>query len=182
VAPVLRLASHAHIHMVENRNQEIVKQIAQAGGLEMSDGMPSAITNSYVPVIEVNPRVVKMQDKTFNNDITASGGGTIMSNQGAGVNFILKNITLAIIKDATCDTADGVVGINGTVGGVSIRLITLPCLTLTAQEQSLTLNFGAGLKLDAGSTITFTSNTFTAGKFSRSGLVSGYIESPRMGG
>lgn len=133
--------------------------------------------SSFSPSIEVNPKLVKEANIVSNLTRTASGAGTMFTT-ATGKETYITSATLSIIKDAACDAATGEITLYCAIDGTTIRLLTLPCLTLTAQSATVSMAFPRPIKVDEGAALGLASVTFTAGNLVRSAGVTGFtIES-----
>ncbi len=88
--------------------------------------------------------------------------------------FYLTGAMLGIIKDAACDASVSI-NMSVTMEGSARELLSIPILTLTAQDRSVFLSFPFPLKIDRGTSITI-SGTYAAGNMRRMGNVHGYTE------
>lgn len=150
-------------------NTEIINQTRDVFKINLSN---EKIPN-IVPTAEVNPRLVKVS-KVYTSIKTTTGSGTSFT-PNANQDCYIRSVTLSIIKDATCDTADGSNNWNCYVDGLQ-QYFYIPLLTLTAQNNSKTWTFTPALKIDRGTAIGWGNNTFAAGKNIRSIEIEYYID------
>lgn len=155
----------------------MIQLLQQVARIQSAEGLPRELGNVIVPTLELNPRIIDAIESISNNNST-SGTGTIIAAQ-AGRKFVITGFTAGVVKDATCDTADGAYTVTYTTGGISKSLFSLPLLTLTAQEQAVSGQFKNSIICDANTAISLSSNTFTAGKMRRHTTIYGYwIDNP----
>lgn len=155
-------------------NSDLTKEIIEGAKLQLSrDKVPSELAERVLPVMEVNPRLLRRINVSTTASKTTTGSTTSYSVPANG-NFFLTNITFSLIKDATCDAATGDVNLNVVQDGETKKIIGIPILTTTAQSESITLNFAIPMKLDKSSTIT-NSATYTAGLMIRTVSLQGYL-------
>ncbi len=126
------------------------------------------IMNEIVPVIVVEPKV----DIFINSAKTTTGANTIYTTPTTK-DFFLTGILISYVKDAVCDVADGVITLNTTIDGLTRFIISLPVLTLTAQQDEKVIIFNKPIKIDRGVTFNY-SGTFGAGKMIRECSIIGY--------
>jgi hypothetical protein len=89
----------------------------------------------------------------------------------------ITGIGLGVVKDATCDIADGRINVTvNTIDGISRTIISIPVLTLTAQSENVFYSLPYPIRLQNNTAIT-TTNSFTVGKLNRSFVVFGYYTS-----
>ena len=115
--------------------------------------------------IDVTPSN-KVKIICVNGATTTSGTGTILSAR-AGIRYVIHGYTASIIKDATCDGADGNIQWNITQNQITRTFCSFPALTLTAQSITSSLFFDKPVICDENTLIQAASFTFTAGKCRR---------------
>lgn len=152
-------------------NSDLTKEITTGAKLQTGrDIIPSQLAEKVVPVMEVNPKLLRrcniLKTATATNATTA----TIYA-VPAGRPFYLTAATLSMIKDATATSTSTRLIVN--VDGVSARVLTIEGMTLTADTQTLTINFPFPIKVDAGSNITVT-NTTNVANITSTGVIVGY--------
>jgi len=143
-------------------NSQVVSEIIESFKLDRYvDKIPAAI-----PVIEVSPKLLQ-DTRNASGVLATSGVITVLSGTlNPTTRVRLKTIIASIIKDATCDVATGSIGVTATMGGTSKNLISIPVITLTAQEQSIAISFPNPILIDVGTSVLM-SGTFTAGAMVR---------------
>lgn len=111
--------------------------------------------------------------------ITSNTTGTKTAlNSSANFDVFLSCIEASMIKDATCDVADGVLQIQTTINGATVILGYFSVLTTTADSQSIVVPISPPLKIDRSAPVNIT-GSFTAGKMVRSLTVYGYQVLPQ---
>lgn len=140
---------------MNHHNVTLSADIARQLNLKTGEELPG-----IMPVLEI---------ESFSNTVvqskTTTGSQAIMTTP-AGKDTYLETITISIIKDAACDLPTGNnFFITGVIQGVTQKLISLPILTLTAQQMAMSLTFRRPVKLDRNTAITISgaSTTYTAG-------------------
>lgn len=155
------------------QNTSTIKEIRTAGGLSISEGFPTRLADSVLPVINVNPKDYRRTSLLLQERGVASGNVTVVTTHATRYTFI-NSITLSFVKDATCDAASTQIDVVAVVDGVTVVLIVNALLTLTAQTSALSLSFVNPIRLDRASAITIRTPTYTAGNFIRCATLSGY--------
>lgn len=166
--------------MAQIQNTSTIKEIRTAAGLSISEGFPARLNDSVYPVVDVNPKSYRISRPLGSVELSASGASSIYTASSTKATYITA-IQVYILKDSTCDTSDGGLGVNLTPAStnVSTPVILIPVFTLTAQETAFVLSLEhAPIQVSPGSVISFSSNTFTAGKFRRYAVVMGYEVEP----
>jgi len=160
--------------MVTNTNSEISRQLSDSIKLQQTEGVPSQVTNSYSPTLEVNPTLVKKADVLVSlNASTSASSNTVLAAQ-TGRSFVICGYTYNFFKDATCDAATGTAQLLVTITGDEESLERIPSITTTLQQVYKTVTLARPIKLDAGTQIRIFQGTFTVGVFHRTVTVWGY--------
>jgi len=150
-----------------NRNADIRQEIINVQRLQTALG---DIPANPIPVIEVNPKLVK-DLKTANLSKNTSGATAIMTTSNSK-DTLLYGCNLNMIKDSTCDMATGNVFLSITQNGKTFALISLPVITLTAQSAGDRIMFNKPIKVDRNSAINISaSGTYTVGVCNRTGVI-----------
>lgn len=141
-------------------NSQIIDRIADTLKLDLRvDTIPSP-----VPVIEVGTRTCKGYSLSYSPLTTGAvswSASTIGNDSGK---VFLTSCSLSVMKDATCDMATGVLTVTVSLAdtGLARGVVSIPVLTLTAQNNQVYIIFQNALELLKDSQITL-SGTYTAG-------------------
>jgi len=158
--------------MVQTQNSRLQEALRRATRVN-SMSLPQDLRSDIQATVECNPDLVA-EGTVFNASVTSTGSGTVVP-AVAGNSFVIKGYTLCLLKDATCDTADGLFNITFVQGGITKSLAILPLLTLTAQEATVSCTLLNPITVDVGTAVSVSSNTFTVGKMRRICHVYGYF-------
>lgn len=135
-------------------------------GIFFRPDLPFVLT----PVVPVTP-IAKVA-----TEAAATTTGTVgLFTTPSDKDFYLTNATLSYAKDATCDIATGNILLSATVNGVAVGIIRLAVITLTAQQDTVSVNFNPPLKLSRSTGINLT-GSFTVGTLSRGATIQGYTD------
>jgi len=145
-------------------NSDLTNALREGARIQTStDATPSEIAEKVVPVMEVNPRLLRL----INIAGVASSGtsAATMNSIAADANndLFITTINLCLIKDATCDAATGNFNAVVTLGGVAVGVLSIPVITLTAQSENIALSLPIPIKVDRNTTLRATVPTFTVG-------------------
>jgi len=152
-------------------NSELTKQLIDGAKLQTGrDTIPNQIAEKVVPVMEVNPKLLRRTTIVR----TVATAGTIYTTP-TNQDFYLTGVQYSLTKDATCDLATGRSTINAVIGGLATEIIGHVTITLTAYNQTITKVFDHPLKIDRGTNITC-SITTTAGVCVRFFSINGFID------
>jgi hypothetical protein len=145
-------------------NSEVSKELIDGANIQTSkDLVPNQLADKVVPVMEVNPKLLRIANLADYTHSGTSAASMTISGGSTSYKILIQSISLTMIKDAACDAASGVLTVTMAVGGVQRALATLPILTLTAQQNTVNLVFQYPVEADLGSSVSFNMPTFAAG-------------------
>lgn len=166
--------------MVTIHNSDLFKEIREGTkSQQLRDGvLPTQLAEKIVPVMEVNPKLLRRPNIIINTSKSVTGASTVYTTQNAAKDFYLTNLSVRYQKDATCDAATGYLTLSCVIDGATTYLAGLPVITALAQTGSCDLNFPFPIKIDRNSALSFT-GTFTAGILLRNvSLIGYYVDNP----
>jgi len=165
--------------MSQIHNTDLFNEIRDAGKIQTSrDILPSQLADKVVPVMEVNPKLLRYPNIVISSGTTATGVVTMVNTTSSAKDFYITHAYISITKDVVCDAATGSISISATINGAARTIVGCSIITLTAQDKTISLDFSHPLKIDRGTSITLT-GTYTAGVMSRIATIAGYyVENP----
>jgi len=134
------------------------------------DPIPSELSEKVVPVMEVNPRLLKTTNIVRHAISTSSGSSTIYTTE-ENKDFYLTGAVYSYHVNATADATIG--QIIATIDGVARRILGFAKITTTAVVNTVTISFPFPIKIDRNTTITI-NTTFTLGSVTHEGFIYGY--------
>jgi len=157
-------------------NSELTKELTEGAKIQTSfDKVPNEIAEKVVPVMEVNPKLLKTIDYVKSASLTNSTSTNIYTTP-TNRDFYIVSAEISMIKDVTA-TTDGLF-MNTTINGVAVNLLGFPGITLTPAEGTATLNPCRPIKIDRGVNIALSSNT-NVGNFKMFGTILGFhVDNP----
>jgi len=138
---------------------------------------PITSDSKVVPVIDINPKHSRELNLYLQYDQTTSAASvTVHTAASSAQDTYITNLTLSVIKNATCDSATSKIFIGVVPFGraTAIQLATITTLTLTAQNVVVSVNLLYPLRVEPGSLITMQSPTYTAGLTAASCAIQGF--------
>ena len=140
---------------------------------QYADDLPKILDPILTGTIELNPDLQRISNIIAENSASNATSATIYTtnNNPSTQQFYLTSVTLSMIKDATSTSVES--DVNITMGGVVYSILTIPSLTLTAQNQSIFQSFKQPLPIDANTAITVTNSTNNA-NIKANGTITGY--------
>lgn len=156
-------------------NSNLTKEIIDVAKIQTStDGIPTEIADKVVPVIDVNPKHAKISNLVAGTVGSATANNiiqTVLSDRDT----YLTVLTLSYIKDVTSTSTYVALNLilDGTTGLVTI--LYLPCITLTAGNDSISITLRDPIKLKKGSSVQILTDSATA-NIKMTGTVVGFYD------
>lgn len=162
--------------MATINNSSLSKELIDGAKIQISyDKVPNQLADKVVPVMEVNPKMLRRLNVLVSGNRSAASALTIYTTPAIS-DFYLTSITASFIKDVLNDHSTGGASlVNATINGVVTGILQAPVITLTAQSGVLTLNLPYPIKIDNGTNIQIAGVTVGAGTFVRTATIAGYI-------
>jgi len=150
---------------------EIIKAIKAATA---RDSMPYQIAEKVVPVIEVNPSQNRVANIVRVNVAVNATTATIYTTPTTK-DFYLTGASLSLIKDATATSTRSYISI--VIDGLNTGILDITGITLTPQNQTITISFPTPIKIDRGTNINIVNTTNVANVNARGDII-GYTVEP----
>jgi hypothetical protein len=150
--------------MATIHNSEILREVREGGSLQPgADIIPSVLQNTIVPVMEVNPKLLR-RITLIKQAGTASSGAVTVATTATDKETWLVGFSMGLQKDVTCDLSTNVMSLSITpYQSAQVAIFHFPILTLTVQSFSVVTPLPFPIKLTPGSSITISSGVHTAG-------------------
>jgi len=159
--------------MVEVNSSELITEFVNQTGISSPNLLKKfQVSPLVIPTLELHPRLIKCLNVMGFGERTVTGNGAVYTVPARG-RFYLYSIVASMIKDVVCDSA--AMGVQLYLEGNSSlqQIVSFPVLTITAQNNIITINFPTPLILAKGTLITV-SGTYTAGTAYRCCNIHGY--------
>lgn len=164
--------------MATIHNTELFKELKEGAKLQqLNDVVPSELAKSIVPVMEVNPKLLRRVNvvrRATASNATSAAIFTIPTDK----DFYLTGCSISTIKDATSTSIRS--DINAFVDGdnTARELLAIASITLTAQSATNSIDFSIPVKLTRGTQIVLANSTNVANIVSI-GCIYGYtVDNP----
>lgn len=156
-------------------NSDLSKELQQGAKIQINrDDIPNQLAEKVVPVMEVNPKLLRRCNIIAGNTSTVTSGTVAVYTTPSDKDFYLVSYALAVAKDAACDISSGSVSMTATEADMgAIQLLGIPVITLTLQQDNISVQLPFPIKLKRNTAISI-AGTFTAGICSRIGRIVGY--------
>lgn len=162
--------------MVTINNSELFKELKDGSKLQqLTDIVPSQLQNIVVPVMEVNPKLLRRCNIVRSLDLTNSSNATIYT-VPADRDFFLCGATLSVIKDVTATSVKSRIEIFAS--GIVTNILTIVGLSLTVQSETISSFLPFPVRIDKGSIIKLSNSTNVANVTSSACICGYYEDSP----
>lgn len=158
--------------MVSLNSSDAIQRFVDDARLQSSQGIPTQLKNDIQPVFEINPRITRPTEIVKYASLSNATAANMYANTPSDKDFYITSASLSMIKDATATTTQ--VSINVPINGAATNLLTLPGITLTAQNQSISISFHHPLKVDRNGLIRVVSATNVANILAHA-VITGYL-------
>jgi hypothetical protein len=159
--------------MAQIYNTELTKELIAGGGIQTSrDNVPNQLADKVVPVMEVNPRMLRTCNIVTSN-ITATTGNVTIFTAPTDRDSYINSAYLSMAKDVTCDGTS--ISLTAIIQGITVNLLSIRGITLTALNQTLSISYPAPIKIDKGSLVLMTF-TFSVGVVVKGSGITGFSE------
>lgn len=154
-------------------NSDLTKEIIQGAKIQTSlDTVPNKLASSVVPVMEVNPKLLR--EINLNKYGTASNStSAILYTTPTDKDFYITSAQISLIKDATSTSTETYISCEMENGSLGI-LIDISTFTLTAQTAQNSISFPFPIKIKRGTNITI-NNTTNVANIRSSATITGYL-------
>jgi hypothetical protein len=154
-------------------NSALTKELREGAKIQSGiDSTPSEIADKVVPVMEVNPKLLRNINVVKDISSVATGAVTIYTTP-TNQDFYLTNIVYCASADVTADNV--YFRIIATINGQAVNLINMRKISLREFNQNVVLNLPLPLKIDRGTTIQI-SSVWTVGSSNHHACIYGYID------
>jgi len=164
--------------MAQIHNSDLSKEIVQGARLQQNrDIIPNQLAEKVVPVMEVNPTILKYCNVFVHGSTSATGSMTVYTTP-SDKDFYLCGVDMSYSKTAACDVASGYLTFTVAPKEGVTAYLTFPVVTLTAEKDTKSVTFTRPILLRRNVALAFT-GTYTAGNMYRNCSVWGYtIDNP----
>lgn len=160
--------------MSKIHNNDTIRELVKGANLQVGfDEIPSDLARSIVPTLEVNPeqyRKTTIIRKGTASNATSATAYTTPSDR----DFYLVGCNLGVIKDVTATSTGSDIEVV-PFGETITNILSIPSLTLTVQNDVVSMVLPFPMKLARGSTIKVL-NTTNVGNVRAMGNIWGYID------
>jgi hypothetical protein len=154
-------------------NSNLTKEIVDGAKLQLSQGqIPSELAEKVIPVMEVNPKLLRIANIVKSTSATNSTSAIIYTTP-TDKDFYLTGANISNIKSALSTSTFSAINVILKGANVSNILLNLTGITLTAANGAYSQNFIPPILLKRGSEITITNSTNVA-EIKSSGQIIGY--------
>lgn len=146
--------------MVIIHNSDLTNELKEGAKLQqLNDIVPNILSNQVVPVMEVNPKLLRRINYARDGTSTNSTGGTLVTTP-ADKDLFITSIILSFSKDATATSLFS--GVTCIINGLTVSMIKIATLTLTAERGEIAIDFNSPIKPDRNTAIRTVNSTNAA--------------------
>lgn len=158
--------------MAQINNSQLSKELIDGAKIQTSaEQIPTQLAEKVVPVMEVNPKMLRICNIVKRQTTTNSTSGTIYTTP-TDKDFYLVSCSLNVIKDVTATSLFST--ITCTIDGLATQLLMIGGFTLTVQDRGIAESFSkTPIKIDRGTNITCTNST-NVGNVTAIACIKGY--------
>lgn len=156
-------------------NSDLSKELIDGAKIQVSkDKVPNQIADKVVPVMEVNPKMLKYVNVIKRASVINATSTTIYTTP-TDRDFYLTSAQLSLIKDATSTSATSAIAVTLKGDSTAVNILEISSITLTAQENAVANSYTIPILLERNTTIAVTNSTNVA-NIRASGCIQGYID------
>lgn len=148
------------------QNTDLKTAIKDAISSNSFEGIPNLLLDKVAPVIDVNPSHNRQINRVMTLTLAISGSQAITTVEPLR-DILIHAIEVAVVKDVTCDIANGFVSVSAVVNKLTSFLCSVPVITLTADVQSKLFSCPVPIKIDRNTVLTLTAGAHAAGNISK---------------
>ena len=149
--------------MAKIYNSDLTKGIADNAKIQINvDRVPDQLADKVVPVMETNPRLLRIAKIAQSGALTNATSATIYTVPN-GVDLYITSACLSMTKDATSTSTVGTMRAL-TEDGIATTsdILVISGITLTAQHSNVCCSFDTPIKISGGNTVRIISGTNVA--------------------
>jgi hypothetical protein len=165
--------------MAQIYNSDLSKELIDGARIQVSsDYIPNQIADKVVPVMEVNPKLLRTSYPfTLLSSLANATSVTIYTCSTTKDTYI-TGATLSMIKDVTATSTGVSLNVMDDLTGLTNPIINIAGITLTANAQSESITISPPIKLRKGSNVTITSTTNVANVVAKAALIGFEVYNP----
>lgn len=161
--------------MAQIYNSDLIKEVIDGAKIQIAhDNFPNQLAEKVVPVMEVNPKLLRTISVVKHNNILNSSSATIYTTP-VGKSFYITAAILSMQKDATSISKYCAITIDLPDGTTSQRLLNIAGLSTTALNNAITISFPIPILIKENSAINVVTEDISLGNVIASGSIFGYL-------
>lgn len=155
------------------RNSDTLRELREASQIQQaSEPTPSSLHASIIPVMEVNPKLLRRTGVLCESTRSTTANGVTLLAAKPAQDIFITAINCTNVQDATSDNTS--IGVQFYENGVQRYAYRRLKPTTTASATADQVRFNPPLRVDRNTALTFT-GTFTAGTMTTTTTVFGYV-------
>lgn len=155
-----------------NNNSSLTREFREAGRVTSMD-IPNKIGDTIIPVMEVNPKLLRVVDITKQNQAINATSATIYTTP-TDSDFYLTGASLTVSKDANATSVASYIQCILADNGDTVQICYVACTTTQAQNGGVSHDFTFPIKVKRGTAISVY-NTTNVASIRASAVIYGYL-------
>lgn len=143
--------------MATNFNSDLSREFSEGGRIQVSrDKIPDQFADKIVPVMEVNPKLLRRCDQIFSiTNGTINTSATILTTP-SDRDFFLCGFTISWTNDAASQASSASIVLSPDQLAASQQCFKMQNVTGVAGSQNMTCDFNRPIKIKRGTAMTAT--------------------------
>lgn len=162
--------------MAQIYNSNLTRELVEGAKIQQNhDIIPNQLAEKVVPVMEVNPNMLRSINLIKTSGNSATGSVTVYTCP-SDKDFYLYGVCMSYTKDVACDNVSIALQASLSEDGSSATVISeMLSQTLTAESRTLNKDFTVPLKLRRGSALILV-GAFSVGALTKKCQIQGYVD------
>jgi len=146
--------------MAQIYNSDLTKELVQGSKLQQArDIIPNQLADKVVPVMEVNPKLLRTTN-LFKAGVLSDAVSATIFTASIDRETYIQDIWFSYKTDVNATATN--FNVSAVIDGATQNLVIIRKNNLTAEKDSGFLSFDSPIKIDKGSIVTVTSDTNVA--------------------
>jgi hypothetical protein len=145
--------------MAEIYNSDLTKELIEGAKIQlMKDRVPTQLADKVVPVMEVNPKMLR-KTEFVKNGLLSDSLSSLVFTTSSTTKTMITSFIFSYRKDAVATAL--LFNLTAVINGVTTNIATLRGTAATAESDNIALNFPP-LEIDPGTNVNITSDSADA--------------------
>lgn len=155
-------------------NSDLSKELREGAKLQVTDRMPTELAEKVVPVMEVNPKLLRKCNVVKQNTNSTINSSVTVYSTPSNQDFYLCGFTISFINDATSQATLGNIQCTPFEMNTVTKLGSMGNITGVAAAQTISQDFSRPILLKRSTSITATIEGVAVGTSKTQVTIYGY--------